>query len=131
MTAIDLYHNVDVAQSIVPGTYKTAQPGAAVDLKDYHSATVAIDVGVWTDGTHTFEVQESDAAGSGFGAVAAADLLGTEPVVDGAADDAQVYKIGYLGSKRYIKVVTTENGATGCAYGASVIRGTPRVAPVV
>lgn len=131
MTAIDLYHNIDAVQSIPPALYAAAQTGAAVDLKDFNSATVLIDVGAWTDGTHTIIVEESALPASGFAPVADADLLGTEPVIDGADDDAQLYLIGYVGSKRYIRVVTTENGGTGAVLGAAVIRGAPRVAPTV
>ena len=80
---------------------------------------VVIDVGLWTDGTHTFEVQESDDDTS-YTAVAAADLQGTEPVVDDATDDAQVYELGYLGSKRYLRAISTVASATtGALYGAS------------
>ena len=83
-----------------------------------------------TDGTHTFAVEES-ADNTTYTAVAAADLQGTEPVVDDATDDDQIYELGYLGSKRYIRVAVTVSGATtGAVYGASITTGHPAVAPV-
>ena len=126
----DLYNNTDVVQTIIPAVYKTAQTGAAVDLHGYHGAMVEINCGLWTDGSHAFDVQESDAAGSGFAAVDNSQLQGTEPTVTGATQDEQIYRIGYMGAKRYIKVVTTESGTTGMAHSVNVIRGRPRKAPV-
>ena len=80
--------------------------------------------------TGTFQVEES-ADNTAFTAVAAADLQGTEPVVDDATDDDQIYKLGYLGSKQYLRVAVTVSGATtGAVYGAMIIAGHPAAAPV-
>ena len=77
-----------------------------------------------------FTVEESD-DNTTYTAVAAADLQGTEPVVDGATDDDQLYELGYLCSKRYLRVAVTISGATtGAVYSASIITGHPAVAPV-
>ncbi len=63
--------------------------------------------------------------------VASADLLGSEPTVDSLTSDGQIYRLGYIGSKRYIRVAVTVSGATsGAVYGASIVRGAPRSAPV-
>lgn len=133
----DLKNNLDAAQSIAPGAYTSSQSGSGVDLRGYDGALVLINTGLWTDGSHVFEVQESD-AGDGspdtYSAVAAADLIGTEPTVDGAADDNQFYRIGYIGTKRYIRVITTYTAtvspAVGAVFAASVVRGKPHQAPL-
>lgn len=123
----DLYNNTSTVQSLKPAARTASANGTGVDLLGYGSALVIIDAGAWTDGSHTFEVQES-ADNSTFTAVAAADLQGAEPVVDGAPDDDQVYEIGYFGLKRYIRVATTVTGTTtGAVYAASVVRGHPMV----
>lgn len=135
MARRSVYTNVTARQSIAPAVHSATVTGTAVDRNvgaDMHrTAMVVVSTGVITDGTHTIEVQESDASASGFTAVAAADLQGAEPAVV-AADDSKVFFIGYTGSKRYLRVVSTVSGspATGGAYGALVLLGEPRRGPV-
>jgi len=129
----ELSREISVAQSLVPGALVAASvSGSTVDLQGYEGATFVIDVGLWTDGTHTFVLQESatDVDGS-FTAIADADLVGTEPVVDGAADDNQIYKIGYTGTLRYVRVRSVVSGGpqTGAYYSATVIQSRPRHQP--
>lgn len=126
----DLYNNQTSVQSLKPAARTASANGTGVDISSYEGAMAVIDVGAWTDGSHTFELQESD-DDSTYTAVAAADLQGTEPVVDGAPDDDQIYELGYLGSKRYLRVATTVSGTTtGAVYSASIVRGHPHVASV-
>ena len=127
---MDIYSNLDVVQTILPAARTTAQTGVGVDLHGFHSALVEINCGLWTDGSHVFQVEESDVLGSGYTAVADANLQGTEPTVGGATADEQIYRIGYRGTKRFIRATTTESGTTGLVYGVNVIRTDPRKAPV-
>lgn len=103
----------------------TVTPAAGVDLKGSFGAEVIMDVGTVTDGTFTMEVQESDASGSGFTAVAAADLEGSEAAFS-SANEEQVHQVWYKGSKRYIRVVLTASGSpsTGGTIGC-IIRKAP------
>jgi len=129
MASRDLLNIIEIERSLGPGARTATTQGAGVDLKGFHSALVMIDVGVWSDGSHTFEVQESD-DNSTFTAVADEDLQGTEPVVDGATDDEQIYELGYLGGKQFLRVAVTVAGATaGAVYGASIVRGHPSDIP--
>ncbi len=129
MSSADLYNNLDVVQSLPPAARTANANGAGVDMHGFHGAMVVVSTGTITDGTHTIEVQESD-DNSTFTAVADADLQGSEPAI-AAANDNQVYRIGYMGTKRYIRVAVTVAGATtGGVYGAVVVRGHPRKAPV-
>jgi hypothetical protein len=126
----DLYNNVDAVQSLAPAGRTATANGTGVDLSGYLSAMAEITLGTWTDGTHTFEVQESD-DNSTYTAVADADLQGTEPVMDAADEDLTIHRIGYLGTKRYLRVIATVASATtGAVYGANILRGHPRHAPV-
>ena len=130
MASRDLHNNIKASQSLGPAARTASANGTGVDLQGFHSAVVIIDVGARTDGSHTFQVEES-VDNSAFTAVVAADLQGTEPVVDDATDDDQIYKLGYLGSKQYLRVAVTVSGATtGAVYGASIVAGHPAVAPV-
>lgn len=126
----DLVSHIDPAVTLAPAAKTASANGTGVDLANYDAAVVEIHVGAWTDGSHTFEVQESDSSGSGYTAVADAYLDGTEPAVTSAPTASQIYKIGYKGIKRYLRVITTVTGTTtGAVYGVTVLRGKPRVKP--
>lgn len=124
MALRDLKNNVAVSKSILPQLMATSVTGSTIDMQGFDSLVVEIVAGAWTDGTHTFSVLESD-DDSTYSAVADADLDGTEPVVDGATDDDQVYLLGYKGTKRYVKVLNTVTGSpgTGLLAAANGIKG--------
>jgi len=110
-------------------TASVASP-TAVDLAGFDGAMIQVITGVITDGTHTIGLEES-ADNSAWTAVAAADIVGSKPVLDTtAAHDNAVFEFGYIGSKRYIRVpVVVAGTTTGGVYGATVVRGFPRKAP--
>ncbi|WP_329545561.1 hypothetical protein OG548_14380 [Streptomyces sp. NBC_01356] len=129
----DLKNNVSVVFSLLPAARTAAADGAGVDLANYSSTMVIIEAGTATGTTPSFEfeVQESDLPGSGYTAVATADLDGAEPTVTTANDEA-VYEIGYRGIKRYLRVINKTPGGTTTPTlpcSALVLRGSPRVAP--
>nr|WP_062336179.1 hypothetical protein [Herbidospora sakaeratensis] len=131
----DAYNNLLVKQTLIPAVRNASANGTAVDRNEdgcgFQSALVVVNAGTVTDGTHTIEVQDSD-DGTNFTAVADAYLQGAEPAIV-AADDNKVFEIGYLGLRRYLRVVLTVSGspATGAALGAFVVLAEPSVAPVV
>ncbi|MEM9566293.1 MAG: hypothetical protein AAGA93_26975 [Actinomycetota bacterium] len=125
----DIANNIGIVPSIDPQAHTASANGAGVDLADFGSAAVVVVAGAITDGTHTITVEESD-DNSAFTAVAAEDLDGTYTVID-SDDDGTVQKVGYQGTKRFIRAVTTVAGVTtGGIYGVHVVKGSPRVAPV-
>lgn len=125
-----LYNNVDVKLSLNPAARTDGTVnGAGVDLhangQAYRSALVVIHCGAITDGTHTFEVQDS-ADNSSFAAVADTFLQGSEPAI-GSSDDNEINLIGYTGSRRYLRVVCVTTGATsGGIFSATIIVGQGR-----
>lgn len=126
MATVDLYNNLSVATTLAPAARTASENGAAVDLQGYEGAMIAAIVGTITDGTHTLTVQESD-DGSTWSDVAAENLQGS--FTNLASDTNQ--KVGYHGTKRYIRVnVTVSGAANGGAYSVAVVRGNPRKAPV-
>jgi hypothetical protein len=128
----DFDKSIAVAHSIVPAAKTATATGSAVDLVGFDAAVAVISSGVITDGTHTPKLQESDASGSGFADVAAGDLSGafTAMATGGGNGGSAIQEVGYLGAKRYIKVVVTVSGATtGGVYGASIVKGKPRTLP--
>ena len=91
-----------------------------------------VSTGVNTDGDIT--VQLFDDTDSAMGTevsvtTAALGKDGTFPVI-AAADDATIYKFGYTGGKRYVRLKFVSATTTHCLIGASAILGHPRLTPV-
>lgn len=120
----EIFHETVIDQSIVPEAGIAGdEDGTGSDLQGFEAALVEINAGEITDGTHTVVVEESDTLGSGYTAVADADLVGdTEPAMT-SANDEQIWRIAYIGEKRFIRGTTNVAGATtGGTYGISVIK---------
>ena len=128
---------VSHVQAIEPQALSGAGPsvdGADVDLQGYESATCSFNFGDSGDTLSgsiywTGTVEESDdGGGSGYTTVAAADLVGTPPVVDAPAEDTQAYTVAYVGHKRYIRLVVTGTGthSVGTVIGGTIVRGKAR-----
>lgn len=130
----DLKNNVDASQSIAPAERTASVNGTGVDLQQFDSAMGVFNAGLWTDGSFTPKLQESDAEGSGYTDVASADLDGAFTDVDSLTTDNSVQRVGYKGNKRYIRMAVDEAGAspaasTGLVFGATIHRGHPHGAP--
>lgn len=125
----DSYHNSKVAQAIVPAVATAAANGATIDLQGFGSALFAVNTGaVAGDGDFGVKLQESDTTTSGdFKDVDAADQIGTVPAT---LEANAAYRVGYIGSKRYVRLATTKAGGTSIALGAVAILGHPAMAPV-
>lgn len=113
-------------------TTNTTTNGVEIDTQGYDSVTFAMQSATITDGTYTPLIEETDTAGSGYTAVADADLTVTEAsVAFVATDDNVVKKIGYLGNKRYVRLSYVSTGVTsGGTLGALAILGGASQAPV-
>lgn len=119
----DIKSIFDVATSLPPAARTATANGSGVDLRGYDAALVMMVVGTITDGTHTPKLQESS-DNSTFTDVAASDLVGSFSNL--ASNTPQ--RVGYIGSKRYVRVVVTVSGATtGGVYGAVIVRGMAHV----
>ena len=132
----DLFNDAKVVTVWDPidlGTGNTPKVGAVIDHQGFDSALYHISYGsiADTDATFTTLLEESDASGSGFAAVADADLLGTEvgatPLF---SDDNTGFKLGYRGNKRYTRLTLTPAANTGAILtSAVVILGNPNIGP--
>lgn len=138
----DLVNNLLVKRVLSPVSVSdnTAQVGEVIDRQGFDAVTFLIATGSIADADATFTVllEESDASGSGYTAVADADMLsqtsGTAPETAAAFqfdDDNEVRKIGYLGTKRYLRLtITPANNASAALLAAVAILGVPHVMPV-
>jgi len=117
---------------LAKAAYTTDQtPSVELGTANHIAKGIVIDVGAWTDGTHTFDVEESDDA-STWTSVDAADLSQAAPVIDSASDDEQQYYLDYTGTARYLRavVVVTGGASTGAVYGIYGLATNAKEAPV-
>jgi hypothetical protein len=139
MSYQDLKNNTKQLVALPVSTINSATPvnGNEIDRRGFGSLTFAVGTGTITaKGTSniTFEIQETNTSGSGYTAVADDDLIGLESVltVDNNADDNIIEgTIGYIGTKRYVRIVATGSSDSNGVVFATAILGSPDLAPVV
>ena len=140
----DLSNNISPAVSIINAVKTAAGNGTGVDLQGYESATALVDVGAEGDtlsSTVFFEVSlEHSDDDSTYTDVTQADIIdgtiasgGIFLKLDGTANGnpdtaGGIFRIGYVGNKRYIRVVLAKTGthSNGTPIGAMVVRGSAR-----
>lgn len=140
----DLYSNIGLATLIPAAEYDADNTPAAVDLRGFNSAVIALSIGVGGitfSGSNKieFKLTHSD-NNSDYSAVTAADVQGVASVGEGgiikaliaAHASASVTKVGYVGGKRYLKLLADFSGTHGTAtpLSAVAILGEPAKAPV-
>lgn len=133
----DMFSNVDEVLAIAPqavGTTGAAngKTSSAIDLKGFGGITFIAARGVSAAATDTVNVviTEANATGDTFTSAADADLRGTEAgaVLLGSAGKAS--RIGYVGSKRYVKIKLYGIGTATAIVSAVGIKSHPQIAPV-
>jgi hypothetical protein len=132
----DLHNNIAIKRAISPVSVadNTAQVSQIIDMLGYNSLEFVIATGSIADVDATFTVLVEDGAVSNLSdAAAVADtfLLGTEVLAAFTfADDDKCRKIGYTGSKRYVRLTITPGGnASAALLSAVAILGNPGSAP--
>ena len=142
---IDTYSGSTAVTSKVAVADSADTNGIGVDLFGYYGALVIVEVGagaVFSDTTVSLELElEESADNSSFTDVADAHLVGYVAgtndgcfgVVNAAADDSTTYYASYIGSLRYIRIVTNYTGDAPdgiTPVSGTVIRMHPMYAPV-
>lgn len=133
----DLCSQIECSRGISPAaatTDNTAYVSQIASVAGFDSLTFVAIAGSIADADATFTVlvEEGDDSGlSDAAAVADADLIGTEA---GAAflfsSDNKVSKIGYKGTKAYVRVTITPAANSGNIFLAGIwIKGHPRELP--
>ncbi|MDQ6434382.1 hypothetical protein RB623_10010 [Mesorhizobium sp. LHD-90] len=124
----DLFHSVGAVLALTPAVKTAAGDGAAIDLKGYGSVVFVVSTGAIVGaGDFGIKVQHSDASGSGYEDAPAGTFFSNAPATLGAST---AYKLGYIGDKRYARIVLTYASGTSIAAGAVAILGRPASAPV-
>lgn len=147
----DLFNNLETktADAILPvvGADGSAPTALEVDLAGFNSALILILVGaegstLSTSNYWTWKLEHADdsatpgVAGS-YSNVAAADVQGVTPsngiivTVDDPTEDNAIYKIGYIGGKRHIKITPAETGTgPNLPQAVVILKGNALDAPV-
>jgi hypothetical protein len=113
----DLANNLTLKRAVSPQaarTDNTAIVSEILDVRDLEGAMLAIQLGANTDANATFAVllEESNTANmSGSNEVSNDDMNGTEALAGFQFDDDnECRKLGYHGTKRYIRATITPTG---------------------
>jgi hypothetical protein len=130
----DLHNNFKPSRCISPAAIIAGNgttTGQTLDVSEFGSLELVFVAGAITDGTFTVTLYEGEEANmSDEAAVADADLLGTEPAF-GSADANAVKRVGYIGTKRYVRAKVVQTGATTGGFLCCVaIQAHPKRAPV-
>lgn len=124
----DLFHNIGARAVIAPAVQSAAADGAAIDLLGFNSVAFVVSTGaIVGSGDFGVKVQESDEAGSGFADAPAGSVQTNAPATLAAGS---VYRLGYIGDKRYVRLALTKAGGTSIAAGAVAILGNAAIKPV-
>ncbi len=134
----DLHNNIYPKRALSPvaaGTDNTAMVTQILDTLGFGSAELVILIGANTDADATFAVLFEDGDDPSLTDHAAVDdkyLLGTELLAGFQFDDDnELRKIGYTGSKRYLRatITPTGNNSGNIFVAAAWILGHPLSAP--
>lgn len=131
----DLHNIINPLLAIAPVSVAdtTVTTSGAIDLQGYNACEFVLLTGSLADADATFtvEVDECDTSGGSYTAVADSDLIGTEALASFVfSDDNKTRKIGYIGSKRFVKIsITPAANASAALIAAVAILGVPCVAP--
>ena len=135
------------------GAYTTTQtPSSGVDTRGFEAVVAQITIGTITDianspyGHWTFKAQESDSESASFTditdsnqilidsskspVVAPDSSTGVFLTVDAASEDDQVYSVGILTTKRYVRIVATAVDTPGSTpIAVHILLGDPAQQP--
>ncbi len=126
----DLHSRLGAVASLVPAVHAATLKGSEVDLQGFDGALLVVNTGaIAGSGLYVMSLQESDTTTDGdFSDVAAADTIGD--ALPASLAENTVYKLGYIGTKRYLRAVITKTSGTSIAAGAVIVKGNPNLAPV-
>ena len=137
----DLHSSISMDTLIANATYSADNTPVAVDLQGYNGAEIILALGAggitFTGSNNVEFVLTHSDDGSTYTAVTDADLLGITGTSSGiiksliAALTAGVFRFGYKGGKRYLKLLADFSGthATGTPIAAYVIKGDAAIQP--
>lgn len=131
----DMHNNVKVLHAIAPAAVGTSgiaggKLSGILDRRGYEAVEFAYSSGASASVADTITpvIYEAAATGDTFTSVANADLLGTEAAITLTA--AATKQVGYIGSKRYLKIRLYGTGTATAIVAASALLGKASRVPV-
>ena len=139
----DLYNNIEVVSLLDPVVVTATATITDIDLAGFNSAclliSIGLDAGTGLSATDywTFTLKDS-ADGTTYANVETADMLdltvssGVVLTVDATTEDNTLYKLGYVGGKRYLELTYTETttGSNSTPMSIVLVKGHPLDSPV-
>jgi len=137
----DLYNNIKAVSVLDPIAVTATAEHTDIDLQGFNSACLLIhaglDAGTGLSASHkfTFTLAHSD-DGTTYTAVTTNDMLdltvtsGVVITIDATTEDNILYKLGYVGGKRYLQLTNTVTGTVTMPISIIVVKGDPEVSPV-
>jgi len=142
----DLHNNIKPVSLLDPVVVAATGNVADIDLAGFNSAVILIALGLEAGGqtlgaSHNlaFKLEHAPDDGTGaagtYAAVEAKDIQGFTPVsgvfftLDSATKDNALYKVGYVGGKRFLKLTYTETGTVSVPMGLTLVKGHPQDSP--
>lgn len=141
----DLHSNIKPVSVLNAIVVSATGNSGDLDLQGFNSAEFLIDVGVdagaGLDANNklVFTLTHADDDGTGsagsYANVAAKDVLGVTPssgvvlTVDALDEDDTLYRVGYIGDKRFVKLTWTETGTVSVPMSVVLVKGHPNDGP--
>ena len=139
----DMHSDLSLASAIDAATLTADSTPTAIDLRGFDGAAIVLAIGaggITFSGTNKIEFKlthsEDDAV---YEPVTDGDVLGVDKISTGgvikalvaAHAEAGVYRFGYVGGKRYLKLLAAFSGThgTGTPIAGVVIRGHGQISP--
>lgn len=135
----DLYNNIEVESVLDPIAFDTTAVYTDIDLQGFNSACLLVHVGLDAsmDASNKIVFTLKDSAdGTTYTAVETDDMLeltvasGVVLTIDAATEDNTLYKLGYVGGKRYLELTATVTGTVDPPISIVLIKGHPDMAAV-
>lgn len=137
----DLYNKLEVVSVLNSIAVTTTATYTDIDLQGFNSAILVLncglDAGTGLGASHKFVFTLYDSAdGTTYAVVETADMLdltvasGVVLTIDAVGEDNSIYKLGYVGGKRYLQLVMTVTGTVSMPLSIECIKGNPENAPV-
>lgn len=130
----DMHNNISILHAITPAAVGTTgiaggKLSGALDRRGFESVEFIYSSGASASVADTITpvVYEGDTTNGSFTSVAAADLVGTEAALTLTA--AKSGKVGYVGSKRYLKLRLYGTGTATAVVAAVAVLGNPAIRP--
>lgn len=124
----DLSNNIGAVLAVAPAVQTANVNGLAIDTKGFGSLAFVITTGaVDSAGVFNAKIQDSDTGTSGWADVPAELVTGS---FAGPLTANSTTKAGYIGYKRYARLVLTKGSGTSLAIGAVAILDHAQKRPV-